>query len=67
MTKTAARAAAGQILRWGHFRPTRTEVYARCKAGHEVHAEVVAWAKDGEVHKVLLNALADHIREDCEQ
>jgi hypothetical protein len=65
MSTAAARRVAGSILRWGHFRPSRTEAYVRCRNRHEVHVEFVAWAKDGEVHKALLNALANHIREDC--
>jgi hypothetical protein len=31
MSTAAARRVAGSILRWGHFRPSRTEAYVRCR------------------------------------
>lgn len=65
MSKTAARKAAAEVLRWGHFRPSAAAAYVRCKQRHEVRVELFPWANDREVHDALLNALADHIREDC--
>jgi ferredoxin len=50
----------------GHFKPTATDAWVTCSACPvRVHATFCAWAKPHDVERALIDAVVEHLRDDC--
>ena len=66
-TAKEARREARAILRHGHFQPSATELYARCRGCRsDVAATVFAWANERQRDQALEDALTTHLTDNCE-
>lgn len=67
---TERRRLAEQAVVHGHFKPTATDAWVMCPlrrggCGARVHATFCAWAKPHDVERALIDAVIEHLRDDC--